>query len=285
MRGSRRLSSGGCSLGAEDECVLGGCDVWARAVAVGERLERVATLEVFGFVEARRLMANCEFGCGVCGAAGAGILCAGEPGGGDCRWCSIRLCWGGLRWGRHPIPGWILGGVLGVYAGEWDEGGECVDGAPATVSGQVRTQLEAQVKFDFETWGRLQMALAAGSQSMNLLTVASGAAANGSGGVAEAAVLLQGGSTASSLVVGSAASGFSVGDLVAVDVDYAGQIGFVGSGVSGAYVKAVFGGRLANVNYVRRVSLNVGRVASIAGGALGLEVPLAGGRPGGGDEG
>jgi hypothetical protein len=75
-----------------------------------------------------------------------------------------------------------------------------------------------------------------------------------------------------------AAAGFVVGDLVAVDVDYAGQVGFVGSGVSAAYVSsgAAVGG---DVNYVRRVSLNVGRVVSIADGVLQLGSPLLAGVP------
>jgi hypothetical protein len=152
-------------------------------------------------------------------------------------------------------------------------------GAPAVARSQVRTEVEATVSLKFESWGKLQMALAAGSQQMNLLRTATGATANGSGGVAAAAVSLTTGSTATSLNVGVAATaGFVVGDLVAVDVDYAGQVGFVGSGVSGAYVSsaAVVGG---DVNYIRRVSLNVGRVASIAGGVLQLESPLLAGIP------
>ncbi len=76
----------------------------------------------------------------------------------------------------------------------------------------------------------------------------------------------------------AAAAGFSVGDLVAVDVDYTGQVGFVGSGVSAAYVtSAVSVGN--DVNYVRRVSLNVGRVVGIAGGVLQLGAALLAGAP------
>jgi hypothetical protein len=112
---------------------------------------------------------------------------------------------------------------------------------------------------------------------MNLLRTANGAAANGSGGVAAAAVPLAPGSTATSLNVGAAAAQFHVGDLVAVDVDYVAQIGFVGSGVSAAYVTspAAVG---SDVNYVRRVSLNVGRVVAIAG-VLQLGGPLLAGAP------
>ncbi|MGH9596992.1 MAG: hypothetical protein ACRD3K_09365 [Edaphobacter sp.] len=152
-------------------------------------------------------------------------------------------------------------------------------GAPAVVQSQVRTQVEATVQMQFESWGKLQLALAAGSQQMNLLKTTSGAAANGSGGVAAAAVPLQAGSTATSLNVGvTAAAQFHVGDLVAVDVDYVAQVGFVGSGVSAAYVSsaAAVG---SDINYVRRVSLNVGRVVAITAGTLQLGGTLLAGVP------
>jgi hypothetical protein len=74
----------------------------------------------------------------------------------------------------------------------------------------------------------------------------------------------------------TAAAAFAVGELVAVDIDYAGQTGFIASGVSGAYVHTA----LTDVDYVRRVTLNVGRIASISAGALTLESPLIAGVPG-----
>lgn len=150
-------------------------------------------------------------------------------------------------------------------------------GAPAIAASQVRTEVEATVSLEFDCWGKLQLALAAGSQQMNLLVTAAGSAANGSGGVAAAAVPLGAGSTATTLNVGAAA-GFSAGGLVAVDVDYAGQVGFVGSGASGAYVRQAsdVGG---DVNFVRRVTLNVGRVVGIAGGVLELGAALLAGAP------
>jgi len=147
--------------------------------------------------------------------------------------------------------------------------GVLTTGAPAVVQSQVRSQVEATVQLEFESWGKLQLALAAGSQQMNLLRTANGAAANGSGGVAAAAVPLVAGSTAISL---------NVGELVAVDVDYGAQVGFVGSGVSAAYVSspAAVGG---DINFVRRVSLNVGRVVGIAAGVLQLGGALLAGVP------
>ena len=148
-------------------------------------------------------------------------------------------------------------------------------GAAAVTQMQVRTEIEATVGFAFESWGKAQLALASGTQQMNLLKTAAGVAAAGSGGTAVAAVALGVGSTASVLQVGAATAGFAVGELVAVDVDYAGTTGFVGSGLSGAYVKSA----LTDVDYVRRVTLNVGRVVSIAGGALTLAGPLLAGVP------
>lgn len=151
-------------------------------------------------------------------------------------------------------------------------------GAPSVVQNQVRTEVEATVSLEFESWGKLQLALAAGSQEMNLLVTAANAGANGSGGVAAAPVALATGSTGSLLNVGAAASQFSVGDLVSVDVDYTGQVGFVGSGVSSAYVSSAASVG-SDLNYVRRVSLNVGRVVSIASGSLQLGSPLLAGAP------
>jgi hypothetical protein len=143
----------------------------------------------------------------------------------------------------------------------------------------VRTMVEATVSLQFESWGKLQMALAAGSQQMNLLRTAAGAAANGSGGVAAAPVALSAGSTATALNVGvTAAAGFSVGSFVAVDVDYVGQVGFVGSGASAAYVRQASDVG-SDVNYVRRVTLNVGQVVGIAAGVLQLGAPLLAGVP------
>jgi hypothetical protein len=156
-------------------------------------------------------------------------------------------------------------------------------GAPAISSAQVRSEIDATVAFQFETWGKLQMTLASGSQQTNLLTTVIDAAPNGSGGVAAAPVPLLTGtgpaSTASSLNVGpTAAAAFNAGSIVAVDVDYTGQLGYVGTGVSAAYVQsaAAVG---SDVNFVRRVTLNVGVVASIADGTLTLANPLPAGAP------
>lgn len=180
---------------------------------------------------------------------------------------------GAFALNRPPAP-WV---GLGWITGFTRKCGTRIEpvrtGAPAVTQLQARTEIEATLSFGFESWGKLQLALSAGTQQMNLLKVAPGATAEGSGGTGISAVVLQSGSTASVLQLGvTAAAGFSVGELIAVDVDYTTQTGFVGSGVSGAYVQTA----LTDIDYVRRVTLNVGRITAInaATGAVTLEWPL-----------
>jgi hypothetical protein len=189
------------------------------------------------------------------------------------------------RFALHAPPApWINLGVINNFV---RRSGTKVDalrtGAPAAAIAQVRTEIEATLSLEFETWGKLQATLASGSQQTNLLTTAAGAAPNGSGGTAAAPVPLLTGtgpaSTATTLNVGAAAAaGFSAGNLVAVDVDYTGQLGYIGSGVSTAYVQSAnaVGG---DVNFVRRVTLNVGVVIAIGNGVLQLASGLPAGAP------
>ncbi|HSY36836.1 MAG TPA: hypothetical protein VK814_13860 [Acidobacteriaceae bacterium] len=185
---------------------------------------------------------------------------------------------GGFALDSPPAP-WIC---LGWIAGFTRKCGTKIEpvrsGSPAIAHMQARTEIEATVSFAFESWGKLQLALSAGTQQMNLLKAASGSPGEGSGGAAVSAVALQSGSTANVIQVGApAANGFTVGELIAVDVDYGTQTGFVGSGVSGAYVQ----GALTDVDYIRRVTLNVGRITAVnlATGALTLQWPLIAGVP------
>jgi len=147
-----------------------------------------------------------------------------------------------------------------------------------TVS-QFRGALEARVEFDFRTWGKLQMALASGSEHMNVLAADPSANAQPSGGSALAAVAVLPDSTASEIVLGTGAvDAFDRGDLLAVDMDYAQQTGYVGSGIAAAYVRDPVD-VLRDVNYVRRVTFNVGRVAEKTATSVLLAQPLLGGAP------
>ena len=149
-------------------------------------------------------------------------------------------------------------------------------GAPATTYMQARTEIEATVELNFESWGKLQLSLSCGTQQLNLLRAAAGAMAAGSGTTAIPAAAINSGSTATVLQLGdTAAAEFSVGQWVAVDVDYTGQTGYIGSGVSGAYLTTV----LSDVDYVRRTTLNVAQINAIANGSLTLNAPLLAGIP------
>ena len=149
-------------------------------------------------------------------------------------------------------------------------------GAPA---GQARGNLDARLEFDFREWGKLQMALAGGSEHMNVLASDPNAAAQPSGGTPLPAIPVLAGSTPDEVLVGAGAgASFSVGDMLAVDADYASQTGYVGAGIAAAYVADS-----ADVNndtsYIRRVTFNVARVTQLTAVSLLLSQPLLGGAP------
>ena len=58
------------------------------------------------------------------------------------------------------------------------------NGPHGTVSVQYRSQPEALVDFDFQSWGKIQMAMAGGTQEMNVLATPQSSQPQGSGGVA-----------------------------------------------------------------------------------------------------
>jgi hypothetical protein len=155
-------------------------------------------------------------------------------------------------------------------------------GSPASVQGQVRTELEATVSLRFLSWGKLQLALAAGSEQMNLLAPASGAAASPSGAPAVAPARVLSGSTSTSVQLDPTTSGgISAGDIIAVDADYTTQTGYAGAGASAIYIPSsgIPGG---TADSIRRATLNVARVAAVQGTpptTLLLQSPLLGGAP------
>lgn len=145
-------------------------------------------------------------------------------------------------------------------------------GPDAAVNRQFRANRGVAVELEFREWGKLQMALACGAQHMNVL------ADVGSSGAEAAAVALQAGSTAQELMVGPAVTGFAVGDIVAVDLDYQQQTGYVGTGIARAYVPSP--PPLAyQADYIRRMTFNVGRVVALTDHSLQLDAPLLGGVP------
>ena len=152
-------------------------------------------------------------------------------------------------------------------------------GLRGAAAGQFRGVLEARLEFDFREWGKLQMALAAGSEHMNVLAPDPNASAEPSGGAPLSAVAVLPGSSSGEIVVGAGAvPGFSAGDIISVDTDYAQQTGYVGTGISGAYV-ADPANVNHDINYVRRVTFNLGRVAQLTATSVLLAQPLLGGSP------
>ena len=178
-----------------------------------------------------------------------------------------------------PVP-WIdLGWIENFQRTSTSRIETLIGGTAGAVSAQARHALGARVDFEFRDWGKLQMALAGGAEHMNVLATDPSASRAGSGGIPLASVPLLAGSTAEELTLGpGATAGFQPGDLVACDVDYAQQIGYVGTGIAAAYVKNPDDVR-QDANYVRRVTFNIGRVALVTQTSLLLTQALPGGVP------
>lgn len=152
-------------------------------------------------------------------------------------------------------------------------------GIRGAAAAQFRGVLDARIEFDFREWGKLQMALAGGSEHMNVLASDPNATAQPSGGSPLPAIAVLPGSSAGEIIVGAVAvDSFSVGDVIAVDADYQQQTGYVGSGISAAYVNNPADVN-QDANYIRRVTFNLGRVAQLTATSLLLAQPLLGGAP------
>jgi hypothetical protein len=183
---------------------------------------------------------------------------------------------GGFNLDAPPVPWISLGWIQDFVRKPVSKSAALLTGIPAAPLEQVRETLEAQVSLQFLSWTKLTMALATGSQHMNVLAPATGAAPAADGAQASTAVVPQNGSTSASIsLTASDAAKFAPGSIVAVDVDYTGQTGFVGAPVAGAYVRQ----SLSDVDYVRRVTFNVALVAQVSPTGLTLAEPLPGGAP------
>lgn len=155
--------------------------------------------------------------------------------------------------------------------------GQIRSGYRGAVRAQYRGEIGSSVEFEFREWGKLQMALATGTTHFNILKASAGLPQQPLGGAPAAAVALGVGSTASSIVLtAGGGSQFQVGEFIVVDVDYTGQAGYVGSGIQASFVSA---GSVTDVDYVRRITFNVGVIDQIASDTLTLDQPLLGGVP------
>ncbi len=68
--------------------------------------------------------------------------------------------------------------------------------------------------------------------------------------------------------------------MIAVDADYTGQTGYLGSPISGSYLRQ----SLTDVDYIRRITFNVGLVLGVSSTTLLLAQPLPGGAPAAGSK-
>ena len=175
-----------------------------------------------------------------------------------------------------PAPWISLGWIQEFSRKPTSKSSSLLTGIPAAPLEQVRETLGAEVSLQFLSWTKLTMALATGSQHMNLLAAESGAAPSADGAQAASAVSPQTGSTATSILLTSAdAARFTPGTMVALDVDYSGQTGFVGTPVAGAFVRQA----LTDVDYIRRITFNVALVSQVSQTGATLAEPLPGGKP------
>lgn len=178
-----------------------------------------------------------------------------------------------------PVPWVALGEIENFQRAANDEMSPVAAGVESAVVAQFRKRMEARVSFELRRWGRLQLTIATGGTHWNVLAPRPGAAPAAVGGEAIAASRLQPGSNAQLLkLTGGEAGHFATGDLAVVDNDFQQQNGYVGLGNYAGYVSNESDIR-PGVDYIRRVSCNIARVASVNGDDLVLEDPLPAGDP------
>lgn len=178
---------------------------------------------------------------------------------------------------EHPPAPWVdLGLVRNFKRVAKSTMGAVRTGTAGVAQMQFRKLVDARVSLDFCEWGKLQMALAASSQHMNVLE-SDGSQPRASGGSAKPGLPMLADSTASLILLDpSVLSNYSVGELIVVDVDYAAGISELGTGITGGVPLA---GAQLDSDAVRRVSYNVGCVAAVTATGLQLDAPLLGGAP------
>lgn len=168
-----------------------------------------------------------------------------------------------------PPIGWMGVGTVASLKRDVGESWKPVwSGAPATIQSQGRARVEETIEVVLPAWTRLAVALSSGMQTMNLLRATNGAAVP--------AEVVGNASTATVLHL-PATTSVAAGDVLVVDVDYAGETGYMGSGVAGTYVATTPAN--PDVDFVRRVSFNVARVLSVNTGVVTLASALPAGVP------
>lgn len=164
-----------------------------------------------------------------------------------------------------PAP-WVDLGWIGGFTRTSETKLNMVEsGAPGTVLLQGRQSIGATVSMSFERWSKLTMALSCGAQQMNVLKAGTNPTA-----------ITATSSTATFLSTPNGPGTIQAGDMIAVDADYNGQTGYLGAGASAAYLTSAIG---SDVQWIRRMTLNVGRVTAVTTAGLQLAEPLLAGVP------
>jgi hypothetical protein len=164
-----------------------------------------------------------------------------------------------------PAPWTDLGWIDGFTRASETKLQVVESGAPGTVLLQGRQSVGATVSMTFERWSKLTMALSCGAQQTNVLKVG-----------ASSVAITAPSSTATFLSTPNGAGTIQAGDMIAVDADYNGQTGYLGAGASAAYLATAIG---SDPDWIRRMTLNVGRVTAVTATGLQLAEPLLAGVP------
>lgn len=165
-----------------------------------------------------------------------------------------------------PAPWVDLGWISGFTRTSGTKLQAIEGGAPGAVLLQGRQSVGATVSMAFERWSKLTMALSCGTQQINVLQ------AN-----ANAVPIAAANSTATFLSTPNGTGSIQAGDMIAVDVDYSGQTGYVGAGVAAAYAAATV--MTGDLHWIRRMTLNVARVIALTATGVQLAGPLLAGVP------
>jgi hypothetical protein len=165
-----------------------------------------------------------------------------------------------------PAPWMDLGWIDGFTRASETKLQVVESGAPGTVLLQGRQSVGATVSMTFERWSKLTMALTCGAQQTNVLKAG-----------ANPVAITAASSTATFLSTPNGAGTIQAGDMIAVDIDYSGQTGYIGAGASAAYLATAISS--GDLHWIRRMTLNVGRVTAITANGLQLAEPLLAGVP------
>jgi hypothetical protein len=165
-----------------------------------------------------------------------------------------------------PAPWMDLGWIDGFTRASETKLQVVESGAPGTILLQGRQSIGATVSMTFERWSKLTMALACGAQQTNVLKAG-----------ANPVAITAASSTATFLRTPNGAGTIQAGDMIAIDMDYSGQTGYIGAGASAAYLATAISS--GDHHWIRRMTLNVGRVTAITANGLQLAEPLLAGVP------